>query len=164
MGVYLNSKNPYGIFLDEAASMYFIDKSEMLLELLPMVENSEDIIENFGSGTGKSNRYLCITRPRRFGKTVMATMIASFFGKGKDSRQIFEKLKVRNAKEAFEAHINKHNVIYISLNEVPQNCSSYEKYIGRIEKRLRNDLKRQFPDIEIDEEEPVWDILNDIYE
>ena len=164
MGVYLNSKNPYGIFLDEAASMYFIDKSEMLLELLPMVENSEDIIENFGSGTGKSNRYLCITRPRRFGKTVMATMIASFFGKGKDSRHIFEKLKVRNAKEAFEAHINKHNVIYISLNEVPQNCSSYEKYIGRIEKRLRNDLKSQFPDIEIDEEEPVWDILNDIYE
>ena len=44
MGVYLNSKNPYGIFLDEAASMYFIDKSEMLLELLPMVENSENII------------------------------------------------------------------------------------------------------------------------
>ena len=164
MGVYLNSKNPYGMFLDEAASMYFIDKSEMLLELLPMVENSEDIIENFGSGTGKSNRYLCITRPRRFGKTVMATMIASFFGKGKDSRQIFEKLKVRNAKEAFEAHINKHNVIYISLNEVPQNWSSYEKYIGRIEKRLRNDLKSQFPDIEVDEEEPVWDILNDIYE
>ena len=164
MGVYLNSKNPYGMFLDEAASMYFIDKSEMLLELLPMVENSEDIIENLGSGTGKSNRYLCITRPRRFGKTVMATMIASFFGKGKDSRPIFEKLKVRNAKEAFEAHINKHNVIYISLNEVPQNCSSYEKYIGRIEKRLRNDLKSQFPDIEVDEEEPVWDILNDIYE
>ena len=53
MGVYLNSKNPYGMFLDEAASMYFIDKSEMLLELLPMVENSEDIIENLGSGTGK---------------------------------------------------------------------------------------------------------------
>ena len=46
----------------------------------------------------------------------------------------------------------------------PQNCSSYEKYIGRIEKRLRNDLKSQFPDIEVDEEEPVWDILNDIYE
>ena len=89
MGVYLNSKNPYGIFLDEAASMYFIDKSEMLLELLPMVENSEDIIENFGSGTGKSNRYLCITRPRRFGKTVMATMIASFFGKGEKCKRSF---------------------------------------------------------------------------
>ena len=40
MGVYLNSKNPYGMFLDEAASMYFIDKSEMLLELLPMVEKA----------------------------------------------------------------------------------------------------------------------------
>ena len=51
------------MFLDEAASMYFIDKSEMLLELLPMVENSEDIIDNLGSGTGKSNRYLSLPGP-----------------------------------------------------------------------------------------------------
>ena len=40
MGVYLNSKNPYGLFLDEAASTYFIDKSEKLRELLPLVERS----------------------------------------------------------------------------------------------------------------------------
>ena len=164
MGVYLNSKNPYGMFLDEAASMYFIDKSEMLLELLPMVENSEDIIENLGSGTGKSNRYLCITPAPPFWKNSNGYNDRFIFRKRQRQQTDFEKLKVRNAKEAFEAHINKHNVIYISLNEVPQNCSSYEKYIGRIEKRLRNDLKSQFPDIEVDEEEPVWDILNDIYE
>ena len=112
------------MFLDEAASMYFIDKSEMLLELLPMVENSEDIIENFGSGTGKSNRYLCITRPRRFGKTVMATMIASFFGKGKDSRQSFEKLKARltEAPILVQPEPGKEFVIYSDASLIGLGC------------------------------------------
>lgn len=63
MGVYLNSKAPYGLFAEEAAAMYFVDKSEMLLELLPLVESR------------------------------MASMIASFFGKGKDSSRLFAQLK-----------------------------------------------------------------------
>ena len=162
MGVYLNSKNPYGLFLDEAASTYFIDKSEMLRELLPLVERSENLIDQ--NSAGKSNRYLCITRPRRFGKTLMASMIASFFGKGKDSSPVFQKLRIgRYWEEAF-SHVNQHNVIYISFNEIPQNCTSYQRYISRIERRLKNDLKKEFPDIMIEDDEAVWDILNDIYE
>ena len=45
MGVYLNSKSPFGLFFDEAASVYYIDKSAMLLELLPLVEDGEEILE-----------------------------------------------------------------------------------------------------------------------
>jgi len=40
----------------------------------------------------QGNNYICITRPRRFGKTVMANMIGSFFAKGVDSRKVFEQL------------------------------------------------------------------------
>ena len=162
MGVYLNSKNPFGLFFDEAAATYFVDKSEMLSELIPLTEKSEDVIEQ--NQAGKTNKYLCITRPRRFGKTVMASMIASFFSKGKDSRKVFQKLKISDRRKEFESHINKHNVIYITFNEIPQNCTSYQKYIERIEKRLRNDLRSAFPDVESDEDEAVWDVLNDIYE
>lgn len=164
MGVYLNSKSPFGLFFDEAASVYYIDKSAMLLELLPLVEDGEEILEKGSAVPGKSNKYLCVTRPRRFGKTVMASMIAAFFSKGKNSRSVFEKLKVHEQKEAFDRHINRHNVIYISLNEAPQDCTDYQKYINRIERRLRHDLRRAFPDVETEEEEAVWDVLNDIYE
>uniref|UniRef100_UPI003208BAD0 AAA family ATPase n=1 Tax=Coprobacter fastidiosus TaxID=1099853 RepID=UPI003208BAD0 len=147
---------------DEAAATYFVDKSEMLSELIPLTEKSEDVIQQ--NQAGKTNKYLCITRPRRFGKTVMASMIASFFSKGKDSRKVFQKLKISDRRKEFESHINKHNVIYITFNEIPQNCTSYQKYIERIEKRLRNDLRSAFPDVESDEDEAVWDVLNDIYE
>ena len=62
-------------------------------------------------------------------------MISSYFGKGIDSREIFQKLKV-SANDWFEHHLNQHNVIHIMLNEIPDGCFSYEQYISRIKSRL----------------------------
>ena len=159
----MNSKNPFGLFCDEVTSDYFIDKSKIISELIPLVAQGQKMIDQEELSVGKSNKYVCITRPRRFGKTLIASMIASFFSKGVDSREIFQCLRVGASKE-FETHINKHNVFYISFNEIPQDCSNYQKYIGRIEKRLRNDLKKAFPEVVPDEDEAIWDVLSDIYE
>lgn len=163
MGIYLNSKTPFSLFYDEAAGTYFIDKSQMLCELIPLVESSESMLVQRNNSQGKSNKYICVTRPRRFGKTLMASMIASFFGKGKDSRAVFENLKIGSS-EKFEDHINKHNVVYISFNEMPDECCTYAQYISRIKRIIRNDLKKAFPDTEISDGDAVWDILNQIYE
>ena len=65
MGVYLDSKTAYTLYKSETEKPYFVDKTKMLEELFPLVQ------------TG--NNHICITRPRRFGKTVMANMIAAFF-------------------------------------------------------------------------------------
>lgn len=161
MGVYLNSKKPYAIYKKTAQSIYFVDKTAMLKELFPAVERRDDPASS--QTRGRDQRYICVTRPRRFGKTVMADMIASFFGKGQDSRSMFEKLAI-GSDDKFEDHLNRHDVIYISFNEIPKNCDSYERYIGRIESRLIHDLKCRFPNIPIDQGEAVWDVLNDIYE
>ena len=61
VGVYLNSKKPFGLFFDEAVSTYFIDKSEMLKELIPLVANSEDILEQGKTNKGKENKYITQT-------------------------------------------------------------------------------------------------------
>ena len=163
MGIYLNSKTPFQLFYNEAADTYFVDKSSMLNGLIPLVESSENILIRNEASQRKDYRYICITRPRRFGKTLMASMIASFFGKGKDSRAVFEKLAIGNC-DKFEAHINKHNVIYISFNEIPDECATYAQYISRIKRILRNDLKKAFPGVEISDEDAIWDILTQIYE
>ena len=58
--MFLNSKAPYDVYKEVIRDAYFIDKSLLLDELI--------------LAFGKMNRYYCITRPRRFGKTVMANM------------------------------------------------------------------------------------------
>lgn len=149
MGMYLNPKKPVRLYKSEYDRRYFVDKSLLLEELFPMVE--------------EGNRFVCITRPRRFGKTVMANMIAAFFGKGKECRDMFDNLAIANT-EGYEEHINKHNLIFISLNELPDKCTTYAQYIERIKVTLRRDLRHSYPDCEIEEDEAVWDILNLIYE
>lgn len=159
MGVYLNSKKPYMLFKDERSAGYFVDKSEMLGELIPFAEDSATTVCN----TKKGNKYICITRPRRFGKTMMANMISSYFGKGVDSSSIFQGLNV-SSYDWFGNHLNQHNVIHIMLNEMPKECNSYQQYIDRIEQRLINDLIIAFPNAFIDRSDALWDILNNIAE
>lgn len=167
MGVYLNSKRSGAIYRKMVRSRYFVDKTAILRELIPAVE--PDIEEPDIEGRdlirlgGQDVRYICITRPRRFGKTVMASMIASFFGKGESSREVFEKLEI-SRDERFEKHLNKHNVIHISFNEIPDECTTYHQYIERIKRRLTGDLKKAFPDAGFEKGDAVWDVLNMIYE
>lgn len=77
---------------------YFVDKTLLLAELIPSFE--------------KINCYCCITRPRHFGKTIMANMIGTFFGKTDKDDRIFDNLAI-SAEDAYGVHLNKHDVIYI---------------------------------------------------
>lgn len=149
MGAYLNSTKPSILYKSESAKPYFVDKTMLLQELAPLIE--------------QGNNFICITRPRRFGKTIMANMMGAFFGKTKDTSSLFNKLNIAGT-ESYTMHLNHHNVIYISFNELPKNCNTYNQYINRIQKRLTDDLIRSYPELMIDKEDAVWDILDYICE
>ncbi len=163
MGIYLNSRSAYSLFCEDYSSTYFVDKTEILAELVPIVEWKENSSEPLGSNRGKRPKYIAITRPRRFGKTVMANMIASYFGKGVDSSGIFRNLKVSKY-DWYETHLNKHNVIHIMFNEMPRECSSYQQYIARFEKGLVADLRKAYSDAEIEKDDALWDALTKVHE
>lgn len=163
MGVYLNSKKPYLLFQEDYSSTYFVDKSKIINELIPFVELEKNIVNDMSKNYGKGNKYICITRPRRFGKTVMANMISSYFSKGIDSDKIFKQLKISNY-DWYKKHLNKHNVIHIMFNELPDECKNYNQYISRIKRRLLHDLQTAYPNIEIEKDDTIWDALNNIIE
>ena len=147
MGVYLNGTGAYRLYKGETIKPYFVDKSQMLEELFPMVDSG--------------NSHICITRPRRFGKTVMANMVTSFFSKGCDAQDVFQNLAIaRN--EKYNQYRNQFSVIHISFNDISRKCTTYDEYIERIEKRLVEDLRSEYPAVKIDEEGDVIDILLDI--
>lgn len=148
MGIYLNSKAAYTLYKSETEKPYFVDKTKMLEELFPLVQ------------TG--NNHICITRPRRFGKTVMANMIASFFSKAFDSKEMFQQLGIGGVKD-YTSYINQFPVIHISFNESGSQCGSYGQYIERIEKRLVKDLKKEYPDMEISEDAGAAEALMELY-
>ena len=148
MGNYLNPTTVLDAYAKEYNSPYFVDKSMMLKELIPRI--------------GTSMNDICITRPRRFGKSVMANMIASFFSRECKGADVFDTLKIANFNQ-YQEYMGKHDVIFISLNELPRKCRSYEQYIDRIETRLLHDLKQAYPKAVIEEEDAVWDALTAVF-
>lgn len=148
MGTYLNSITPDTLYKSESLSPYFVDKTLMLRELFPYVS--------------AGNRHICITRPRRFGKTIMANMISSFFQKASDSSDVFDSLAISQVDD-YRRYKNQYNVIRIDFSKMPRNCDSYTQYIERIEALLIEDVKEAFPQVKINEADAVGDILESVF-
>ena len=98
MGIYINPEvGGYSIF---ASSKIFIDKSSLIALL------NERLNEN--------HNYLCVTMPSRFGKTYIASMLASYYSKGADSSEIFKNSAI-SREIKYREHLNHHNVIKIDI-------------------------------------------------
>ena len=81
---------------------YYVDKTEIIYEL--MAENE--------------NKVTLFTRPRRFGKTLMMSMMENFFNKDKDSRGIFAGLKIMEHEELCEKWMNQYPVLFLSFKDI----------------------------------------------
>lgn len=149
MGIFLNSSVPFEAYRLIRKDTYFIDKTSLIKKLFSSLETEK--------------RFLCITRPRRFGKSVMANMIGAFFNKAVDASAVFDALEIA-ASDEYRKHLNQHNIIYIDFSEAPRNCTDYRQYIDRIQNSINDDLAQAFPDLEIDIQGSTWDILNKIFQ
>ena len=78
MGIYLNPGNEN--FRRTLAADIYADKTMML--------------KTPGSFIDKGKNYVCISRPRRFGKTIASEMISAYYSKGCDSHELFDFLKI----------------------------------------------------------------------
>ena len=148
MGMFLNSSVPYEAYKEVLLDKYFVDKTMLLDELIPAL--------------GRRNRYFCITRPRRFGKTVMANMVGAFFEKTEE-KNLFDRLAISQS-ENYSIHLNKHDVIYIDFSRIPEKCSSFQMYITRIIDGLKKDVMSAFSCPDTESDKSIWDIFQEISE
>lgn len=88
----------------------FVDKTQFI----------DEVIGRFNT----TRKFLAVTRPRRFGKTITAHMLSAFFSKGCDSKEMFKGLKISESKN-YQDHLNKYDVIYWDMNSVRDNFMAY---------------------------------------
>ena len=97
---------------------------------------------------GTSDKYMCITRPRRFGKTMALSMLNAYYSKGCDSQSLFDKLNIAKDNSYLE-HLNKHNVIWIDMASLYANIDNKEEIINELKKRILSDLKEKYNNIDL---------------
>ena len=145
---YLNTLTPYALYREIREGDYFVDKTLMLEEII--------------KGLSSANKYLCVTRPRRFGKTVIAHMITAFLENDVDSDSIFRDLNIGKS-NCYHTHLNQHDVIFIDFSNMPWNCDSYQTYINFIGGKLVDDLVTAYPECGIVPEHGPWEALDKVF-
>ena len=104
--------------------IYYVDKTEILYEL---------------RGADKRDHVSLFTRPRRFGKTLMMSMMENFFNIAKDSRDVFEGLDIMNHPEFCEQYMNQYPVIFVSFKDAygKDYNDAYTKFVDIIAKTCK---------------------------
>ena len=146
MANFLNSIDKYNVFNEVSTSEYFVDKTKMIEKINKLIRTSM--------------KYICITRPRRFGKSINAMMLATYYAKNLDARDIFDNLNI-SQNPLYLEHLNKHNVIYISFNDRNNKLKTYDEYIAYFEEGIKEDLMAIYPDLK--EDKFLVDLLNEVY-
>ncbi len=121
-------------FLEYFNDDTFIDKS--------------DLITRCNEAIDTTDRFICITRPRGFGKTLAISMLNAYYSKGCDSKGIFDQLKISKDPNYLK-HLNKHNVIYINAKEIYDKSRSKGKsFVDEFKQTIMKELKNLYKDID----------------
>ena len=131
MAIYLNKNSDQ--FKKYLKNKIFVDKSLIIKE-------TNDLF-------GSEKSFMCVTRPRRFGKTLALSMLNAYYSKGCDSKGLFKDLKI-SKDPSFEEHLNKHNVIWVDMAEVYTGIDDKSGFVKKLSHGILEDLKEAFPSID----------------
>ncbi len=146
MGIYLNPTNVD--FQEVINSEIYVDKSELILY-------SNNVLRT-------SQKYICVSRPRRFGKSMAANMLTAYYGRGCESKEMFRNLKISQS-PTFEKHLNKYNVIHINMVNFLGRANSVEEMLEYLSKRILHELKREYKDIDCFDWNDLLTVLEEVF-
>ncbi len=146
MGLLLNPDN--AAFQEALDSDIYIDKTEL-------IKNTNKVLRT-------KQKYICVSRPRRFGKSVTAEMLTAYYSRGCDSKEMFSKYKISQS-ESFEKYLNRYNVIHINMVNYLGKNSSIADDLRKLCKRIIFEIKRENGDVECFDWNDINSVLGDIY-
>ena len=94
MGIFVNPGN--ASFTEALNSKIYVDKSGLISVINQRIKTQQ--------------KYICVSRPRRFGKSLNLGMLAAFYSKGCNSHELFDNLAI-SCDKAYEDHLNRYNVL-----------------------------------------------------
>ncbi|KAG4083368.1 hypothetical protein H8356DRAFT_1437034 [Neocallimastix lanati (nom. inval.)] len=132
MGLIIDNEDMCEKFKGLLEEKYFIDKSNIINDFNKLINRN-------------SEKYVCITKPKRFGKTSIAAMLVTYYSKSIDSKEIFDKLKVSKGKK-FQG---KYHTLYLDLSNNVFSFKNLRSFISSINSKLKIDIEELFPNSKV---------------
>lgn len=146
MGLYLNP---------DAAKFQEVVNSEIYVDKTGLIKYTNNVLHTL-------QKYICISRPRRFGKSIAANMLTAYYSKGCNSRELFSTFEIAED-ESFEKYLNKYNTISVNMQKFLSRSQNIYEVIERMKKMVMRELKREYPDVDYFDDTDLIESMQDIY-
>ena len=144
MGLYVNPDNSK--FNEDISSEIYVDKTMLLAELNKRI--------------GTRDKYLCVSRPRRFGKTMAERMMTAYYSRGCDSAGLFRGFRIASD-ASFARHLNKYNVLHLDINRF---WSQYGRNAVReMHRSVRDDFAETFSDLSFRDDWEIPNLISEVF-
>ncbi len=146
MGSYLNPGA--GLFEMSLNSEIYVDKSRLIEQTNRRIKTQQ--------------RFICVSRPRRFGKSMALHMLAAYYGRSENTADLFGGLSVGKT-ESYKNHLNRYDVIRINLQEFVNAAKGIDAMLKMLNDYLIFDLLETDHDIRFRDEKNLIQVMKDIY-
>ena len=146
MGIYVNPDNID--FQRAINSQIYVDKSGLI-----GLTNAKLFTEQ---------QFICVSRPRRFGKSMTANMLTAYYSRGCDSREMFSDLKIAKSAD-FEKHLNKYNVIHINMVNFLSESKDMNELIDFVSEDITEEILTEFSDVKFPKRQTLMRLLQSVF-
>ena len=147
MGTYLNPGGEN--FRIAMNSPIYVDKSGMLAHINKVFRTE--------------NRFVCVSRPRRFGKSMAANMIAAYYDRTAGMEEEFRSLKI-GEDSSFKDHLGKYDVIHVNMQMFLSRTKDADGLLHLLSRSILHDLLKEYPGVDYFDREDLIAVMNDIYQ
>lgn len=120
------------------------------------------LIEKTNSRINTRQKYVCVSRPSRFGKSMAADMLAAYYDCSEDVSMIFDDLNISNC-PSYKEHLNKYDVIKVNMQTFLSMSYTVEQMLDILKEYLLYDLLNHFHDCKLRDTNNLVQTMRDIY-
>lgn len=146
MGSYLNLGNLS--FRGSLRSKIYVDKSEL--------------IARTNEALCTEQKYICVSRPRRFGKSMAANMLAAYYDRSENTEELFQNLAISKDK-SYQENLNQYDVIKINMQEFLSMSKTMEEMLEMLKDYLVSDFKETYGEVQFRDEKNLIQVMKDVF-
>ena len=146
MGSYLNPGN--FSFRGSLRSKIYVDKSEL--------------IARTNEALCTEQKYICVSRPRRFGKSMAANMLAAYYDRSENTKELFQNLAISKA-NSYKENLNQYDVIKINMQEFLSMSETMEDMLEMLKNYLVSDFEETYPEVRFRDKKNLIQVMKDVF-
>ena len=130
MGIYLNPGKQR--FTEAVNSQIYVDKTELISYLNSLVSTEQ--------------KYVCVSRPRRFGKSMAINMLAAYYGQNANSRELFAGTKLAQH-ENWDQYLGEFDLLRINMIDFLSDSDGIDDMLSYLRDEILDELKSAYPEV-----------------